>query len=430
MLYYTRSYAIQVFFLVMILNYPLKNLPQWGEKRLAIHVKQSIQQTIRKGHPWLFDQAITEQSHQGASGDIAVIYNHQNKFIGVGLYDPASPIRVKMLQANQSATIDRAFYAERLQTALAKRAELVNSDTNGYRVVHGENDGLPSLIIDRYADTLVIKLYSTAWIPHLRELLPALDETIRAERWVLRLARNVQDELKGKYGLSDGLILKGDALTAPIVFEENGLRFQADVVHGHKTGFFFDQRDNRYMAGQLAQGRRVLDVFSYVGAFSLYAVRGGASSVLSVDVSVPALAAMRQNFALNAGFIPKVQPETMAMDAFKAMETLKRQHKVFDLVIIDPPSFAKAQHEVTGARKAYAQLTALGIELLAHGGRLVIASCSARVSADEFFEVVTSTAQRSGRILSELERTGHAVDHPIGFAEGAYLKCWFAEAED
>lgn len=402
----------------------LASLPAPSARRVAIHLKPAAERAVKQGHPWVFDQGITRKSHEGAAGDLAVLYDHRNRFLGVGLYDAQSPVRVKVLQSGQPAEINTEWFAQTLREALALRDSLPDTDTTGYRLVNGESDSLPALIVDRYADTLVIKVYSLAWMPHLRSFLHALDDVYPAQRWVLRLARNVG----APHGLKDGMILKGSAPTGPVDFLENGLLFSADVQHGHKTGFFFDQRDNRALAGSLAAGRSVLDVFAYTGAFALYCAQGGARSVLAIDSSEPALAVARQAFNANvrAGRIAHTAFETQAADAFRAMSLMIRQRRRYDMVILDPPSFAKSEPEVAGALRAYTQLAEMGLELLADDGVFVMASCSSRVRAEQFFDTIGRVAQRLRPDLAELHRTGHAVDHPAAFPEALYLKCWFA----
>lgn len=249
----------------------------------------------------------------------------------------------------------------------------------------------------------------------------------KAAQVVLRLSRQMQ--AGDVYGLYDGAVLYGETLPAPLVFMENGLRFAVDVVNGHKTGFFCDQRDNRARVRDLARGRRVLDVFAYVGAFSLYAADGGASAVTSLDVSAPALAAARANFALNQSrpAVAAARHETLAEDAFDALTRLHRQQHRYEMVIVDPPTFAGSAAQVSAALEAYTQLARLAVPLVARDGVFVMASCSSRISADTFFETVLEAAWQAGVDLDEIERTGHALDHPITFPEGAYLKCLFAK---
>jgi 23S rRNA (cytosine1962-C5)-methyltransferase len=222
----------------------------------------------------------------------------------------------------------------------------------------------------------------------------------------------------------------GGAPVEEVIFMENGLRFAVDVVHGQKTGFFLDQRDNRARVERLAAGKRTLNVFAYSGGFSLYAARGGAPEVTSLDASAPALAAAKRNFDLNR-HIPAVaaaRHTLLEADAFDALSDLHRLKRSYDLVIVDPPSLAAQQGQVEGALQAYSRLTSLALGVLAPGGTVVLCSCSARVSAAEFIATVSEAASRVGRPLHEIERTGHGTDHPVGFPEGAYLKALFATA--
>ncbi len=403
-----------------------KKLPSPATRRIAMHVSPAAERALRDGHPWIFDGSIRDQRHDGNPGDLAVIFDSKDRFLAVGLYDPASPIRVKVLQHNTPASIDDAWFHHKLAKAAAWRQPLADSQhTDGYRLIYGENDGLPGLIVDRYADTLVIKIYTAAWIPYLRTVLPLLDDIQPAERWVLRLAR----ETGSTYGLVDGQVLKGAPPDSAVRFHENGLIFAADVIRGHKTGFFFDQRDNRARVGQLAAGKRVLDIFAYSGGFSVYAAHGGATEVISMDTSAPALEAARHNMALNRADpqVAKVQHETMVMDAFEGLAALNRQGRHFDLVIVDPPSFAKRQDEIERALAAYRRLAALAIPLVAEEGMLVMASCSSRISPEDFFSTVLS-ADTEHR-LQVAQKTFHALDHPVSFPEGAYLKCLYMAAQ-
>lgn len=408
----------------------LLQLPRPGEKRLAVRVTPAAERALRQGHPWVFDQAVTSITGGGRPGDLAVIFDGQRRFLAIGLYDPASPIRVRILQHGSPGTIDRPWLSFRLAGALALRSPLTRTNTTGYRLVHGENDGLPGMVIDRYAETLVLKLYTPSWIPWLGHLIAALDGVAPAQRIILRLSRDMLTRPDDLYGLADGAVLLGDAPQGPVEFLENGLRFIADVLRGQKTGFFLDQRDNRARVERLARGRRTLNVFAYTGGFSLYAARGGAPAVTSVDMSAPALGDAERNFALNAGHpaVAACKHTPVVADAFEALAGLRRRGESFDLVIVDPPAFAKRESEVGSALQAYARLTGLALRITAPGGRVVLASCSSRVAADQFFATVNRAAMDTGRPLRELERTGHAIDHPIRFREGAYLKCLFAEA--
>ncbi|MBT7073530.1 MAG: hypothetical protein HN922_01325, partial [Anaerolineae bacterium] len=353
-------------------------LPKISEKRIALHVSRVAERAIRSGHPWLFENAILKQSHQGKMGDLAVIFNKDRKFLGIGLFDPESIIRVRILRALKPATINQQFFEEKLRTAHQHRALLCDSDhTNGYRMVHGENDGMPGIVIDRYAETAVIKLYTPAWIPHLNDVVAALKNIFPFERIVLRLSGNLKEN---KYNLFDGMILDGKMLIDPIIFLENGLKFEADPQKGQKTGFFLDQRENRARVEELAKGKSVLNVFSYTGGFSVYAGRGGAKEVISLDASKVATDVAKRNFSLNqpASIMESTVHTIVTGDAFDAMTKMKKKGRLFEMVIIDPPSFAHKKSQVEGAIRAYKKLTRLGVEILAPNGILVQASCSSR----------------------------------------------------
>lgn len=412
-------------------NQSLVVLPKPATRRIALHVTREAERALRNGHPWLFANSIERQSHEGQPGDLAVAFDQKRRFLAIGLYDPTSPLRLRVLQQGEPATIDQGWFHTQITQASHRRAPLlIDGRTTGYRLVHGENDGLPGLIIDRYAQTLVIKLYTAAWLPHLPALLGGLATVQPAERIVLRMSRSLQKAPAYLYGLTDGMILTGPPLADPVIFLENGLRFEADPLHGQKTGFFLDQRDNRARVEGVAAGKRVLNVFAYNGGFSLYAARGGAPQVASLDISRPALQAAERNFALNQD-VPTVAAashQLLAGDAFVLLAEMANAGRRFDLVIIDPPAFAKQQAEVERALAAYAQLTRLGIGVLAPGGTIVLASCSSRVSTEAFITTTTGAAANQGRPLRVFAQTAHALDHPIGFPEGAYLKCLFATA--
>ena len=409
----------------------LEQLPQAGEKRIAVRVHGPAERNLRQGHPWLFESGIDTQSHEGKAGDLAVIFDRKRRFLAIGLYDPHSPIRVRILHQGKPTMVDDDFFRAKLTQAAAIRHPLLDSGTDGYRLVYGENDGLPGLVIDRYADTYVLKIYTPAWIPHLNRLLDVIQAEMQPERIVLRLGRQTAAMLEPAWGLSDGLVLMGPPISGPVRFSENGLIFEADVLHGQKTGFFLDQRENRARVGERSAGKSVLNVFAYSGGFSLYAARGGAHTVVSLDSSRPALQAAEAIFALNQNLpaVAAAKHEILVADAFAALAAMGRERRQFDMVIIDPPSFAKQASEIDGALRAYTLLAQLGLALVRPRGTLVFASCSSRIQADQFFELIHETARTSGRTLSDVELFGHPVDHPVGFREGAYLKCLFAQVE-
>ena len=412
--------------------------------RLRLRITAAAESIVRAGHPWLFADSIHELNRAGQAGELAVIFDRKDKFLAVGLFDPDSPIRVRILHAGRPVAIDAAWWQARLEHALARRRDLFPGTlenpaeaTTGYRLIHGESDGWPGLVLDRYATTLVLKLYTAAWLPRLAEILALFQEKIPCERIVLRLSRNIQAAAERRTPVrQDGQIvfsqLAGRAsgvpadhavpeAGAPVIFSENGLRFEADVVRGQKTGFFLDQRENRREVETLARGRRVLNAFSFSGGFSVYAARGGAKSVTDLDISAHALASAKRNFALNQNFpgVADCRHGTVQADTFAWLE---KSAETFDLIVLDPPSLAKRATEREGAIRAYERLNSLGIARLARDGILVAGSCSAHVSAAEFFDAVRRAALKSGRPFTELKTLQHPPDHPAGFKEADYLK--------
>lgn len=384
---------------------------------------------IRGGHPWLYDASIREQNRPGQPGELAVLFDRSDKFLALGLYDPLSPIRVRVLHCGKPVTADDNWWRARLQTTLARRDGLFDAQTTGHRCISGESDGWPGLVLDRYDTTFVLKLYSAAWLPRVGEVVGWLREALQPERLVLRLSRNIQSLAEKEFNLREGQMLVGDAPGGPVVFLETGIRFEAEVIRGQKTGFFLDQRENRRRVETLAAGRDVLNAFSFSGGFSLYAARGGARSTTDLDISSHALDSARRNFALNAAnpHIAACRHECAQADTFDWLAASTRAD--FDLVILDPPSLAKREAERAGAIQAYRRLTLLGLPRLRPGGILVAASCSAHVSAPEFHDAVLDALRSSRRKFVELVRTAHAPDHPATFPEAQYLKCVFARLE-
>jgi 23S rRNA (cytosine1962-C5)-methyltransferase len=388
---------------------------------LRLRITSTAETIVRSGHPWLFADSIHEANRAGQTGELAVIFDRKDKFLAVGFFDADSPIRVRILHAGKPKNIDEKFWRERLEKAHARRENFFDAQTNGFRLIHGENDGWPALVLDRYDFTLVLKIYSAAWLPRLDEILELFQKLISCERIVLRLSRNIQSLAEKQFQLRDGQIVFGAGLNAPVIFSENGIQFEADVLRGQKTGFFLDQRENRAEVEKLSRGKNVLNAFSFSGGFSVYAARGGAKSVTDLDISAHALESAKRNFALNEKF------STMADCLHKIVQAdvfdwIENSTEKFDLVVLDPPSLAKRATEREGAIHAYEKLNSLGIARLSRDGILVAGSCSAHVSAEEFFSAVRRAAANSGRKFSELKTKLHPPDHPATFKEAEYLK--------
>ncbi len=412
----------------LIMN-PLSSLPEPGPSRLAVRVTAAAQRHIRSGHPWVFDRSIESVSHAGSPGDLAVIFDKKREFLAIGLYDPASPIRIRVLHSGKPLSIDNDFWLSGLVAALDKRAALEADDaTTAYRLVNGESDGFGGLVLDLYNDIAVLKVYTPAWIPHLAAIVGIVGELLEPTAVVLRLSRSLQ--AGEAHGLMDGMTIAGKAPTGPVLFRENGLRFEVDPVVGQKTGYFLDQRDNRAMLGGLSERARVLDVFSYTGGFSVHAAAGGAAEVVSVDQAKQALSAAEANMAHNADNVAvrECRHVTMSGDAFLVLRDLATRGERFDVVALDPPSFAQRQSNVDGALHSYRNLAAAAVRVLNDGGWLMAASCSSRVSSADFLAAVDTGASSAGAELRDSIVTGHGVDHPVTFPEGQYLKAVFARA--
>jgi len=397
--------------------------------RLHLRVTASAESTLRAGHPWLYAQSIREQNRPGKLGELVIIYDRKDKFLALGLFDPHSPLRVRVLQVGQARHIDQNWWSERLRAALHEREGVFDGETTGFRLINGESDGWPGLVLDRYDRTLVIKLYTAAWLPRFEEILQLVQTSLQPARIVLRLSRNIQKIAANEFARTDGQIIVGSPPEGPIVFRETGLQFESDVVRGQKTGFFLDQRENRRRVEALAHGRTMLNAFSFSGGFSLYAARGGAQTVTDLDISEHALASGERNFALNK-HIPQVgrcRREAVRADAFDWLGANTKRK--FGLIVLDPPSLAKREAERAGAIQAYRRLAAVGVKQLGHGGILVACSCSAHVTAPEFFSAVRQAAIASGRAFEEIATTGHAADHPATFEAAHYLKAMYCRLD-
>jgi 23S rRNA (cytosine1962-C5)-methyltransferase len=420
---------------------------------LAVRLRPDALRHVRKGHPWVFDRGIVSVrggrhgDGTGEPGDVAVVFDDRRRFAAVGLWDPTSPIRVKVLAAGERATVGPALWTARIREAAGRRRSLLErADTTALRLVHGENDRLPGVVVDLYGPpaarrVAVVKLYTAAWFAHVEDLVAALD-AVAADGAipaigpvVLRLARSLgRGELPS--GLADGAVLRSGAEEGAIDlgrvgFLERGLRLTADVRRGQKTGWFLDQRDNRVLVGSMARGARVLDVFCCGGGFTVHAAAGGATSVHSVDLSPHALDDVARHLAMNRGVpsVARARHRGTVGDAFEVMDALGRSGETYDVVVVDPPSFASRRRDVPGALRAYGRLTELAVRLVRPGGTLFQASCSSRVTEDDLVTAAVRAAGRHGTELVLLRRTGQPVDHPIGFPEGAYLNAFVARVE-
>ena len=386
----------------------------------VITLREGRDKSVRLHHPWIFASAIKSVEGDPAAGATVMVRSAADELLGKAAYSPDSQIRARMWTWNPQEEIDRKFFETRIRSSFQLRETAqINARTSAYRVIHGESDGLPGLIADRYNDILVIQVTTAGIEAHRQEIMEILSEVCGCKTLYERSDVDVR-ELEGLQPVK-GLIA-GEPLQSPQYIEENGLKFEVDLENGQKTGFFLDQRDNRELLRHFVQDRSVLNCFCYTGAFSAYAFAGGASSVLSMDSSAPALEQVLRNLALN-GFGDR-ESEVMEADVFTALRKFRDSRKSFDVIILDPPKFAPTIAQAERAARGYKDINLLAFKLLNPGGVLFTFSCSGGVSRELFQKIVTGAAQDAGvnaRILAQLSQ---GPDHPIAlnFPEGMYLK--------
>jgi len=390
------------------------------KSEVALELQKDLARHLRAGHPWVFKKALAG-APRGLPAGTVVDVEEQGRFVARGYYDPHSAISVRILTREPAEAIDAAFWQRRLLRAAAMRAELVRG-TTGYRLVHGEADGLPGVVVDRYADFAVLKLYSAGLTPWRGEIVEAVQAAVPELRGVYGRDEIPHDE-EDEGAAPLGRVLAGAEPPERLAIEEHGMRLLVDVRRGQKTGLFLDQRLNRRLVRELAPGRaEALNCFSYTGGFSVAAALGGSSHVVSSDLDKEALALARETFKQN-GLDPADHAFAQG-DAFDLLALYKKQGRRFDLVVCDPPAFAKSQKAVEGALAGYASLNRAALQVLSPGGLLVTCSCSARVSAEQFTEAVKEAAFKLRVELALVTETRQPPDHPVSlqFREGRYLK--------
>jgi 23S rRNA (cytosine1962-C5)-methyltransferase len=372
----------------------------------------------------VFRKAI-DRAPRGLPAGAIVDVVEGGRFVARGYYDPHSAISVRVLTRDAAEVVDAAFWRRRVARAAQLRRELV-SGTTGYRLVHGESDLLPGVVVDRYDRFAVLKLYSAGLTPHrghIVEAIRAAHEDLAGVYGRDEIPRDDDDERDGDSPAPAGRVLWGAEPPERILVDEHGMKLLVDVRHGQKTGTFLDQRENRRLVRGLAAGRpEALNCFSYTGGFSLAAALGGSTHVVSADVDADAIALARENFRAN-GLDPADHAFAVA-DVFDLLASYKKEGRRFDLVVCDPPAFAKSQKAVEGALAGYASLNRAALAVVAPGGLLVTASCSARVSAEQFFDAVKEAAFKARVDLQLVEERRQPPDHPVHpqFREGRYLK--------
>jgi 23S rRNA (cytosine1962-C5)-methyltransferase len=385
-------------------------------------LKKDLARHLRAGHPWVFRKAVERAPNRLAAGAIVDV-TEDGRFVARGYYDPHSAISVRILTREPAEVIDDAFWRRRVARAVAIRRELVQG-TNAWRALHGESDGIPGVVADRYDRFAVLKLYSAGLTPHRAAIVDALRAELEGLAGVYGRDEIPRDDDDEEGGRAEGRVLWGAEPPERIEIDEHGMKVLVDVRRGQKTGHFLDQRENRRMVRELAAGRpEVLNLFSYTGGFSVAAALGGAKHVVSVDVDQDAIALARENFRANG--LDMADHAFATEDCFDLLARYKKEGRKFDLVVCDPPAFAKSQKAVEAAVAGYASLNRAALSVLAPGGLLVTASCSARVTAEQFTEAVKEAAYKGRVDLALVRETRQPPDHPVSlqFREGRYLKC-------
>lgn len=382
---------------------------------IVVTLKPKKEENVFRFHPWIFSGAIKSISGEVAEGDLVRVESCSHEFLALGHYQIGS-IAIRIISF-EDVSIDRAFLTKRIENAYGLRRALVTGDTNAYRLIHGEGDCLPGLVVDVYNNTAVLQAHSVG-MHTLRTLLAEIIVEVVPEVTKVYYKSEGTMPHKAPVEVVDGYLI-GSYDESDEIAVENGLKFHADWLEGQKTGFFLDQRDNRALLEHYAHGRRVLNMFCYTGGFSFYALRGGAELVHSVDASDKAVSLVRRNVELNFGDEPR--HEAFTTDAFKFMEDIDNR---YDLIVLDPPAFAKHRDAIHNALIGYRRLNALAFKKIRPGGILFTFSCSQAVNREQFRLAVFTAAAMSGRHVRILHQLTQPVDHPISIyhPEGEYLK--------
>jgi len=386
----------------------------------SLHLKVGRDKSLKRRHPWIFSGAIDKVDGEPARGETVLVKSAAGQPLAVAAWSRQSQIQARVWSFDPGVRIEKPFFESAIGKAVQFRASLpASGHTNALRLVHGESDGLPGLVVDRYADVLVAQFLSAGAERWREAILDALAGATGCEAIYERSDAEVRtlEGLEPKVGFVRG---NCEAKRCPIV--EHGLNFHVDVEGGQKTGFFLDQRENRQRVRSLAAGREVLDAFSYTGGFSLAALAGGAKHVTAVENSSEALEVARDNLAANAFDSSRIEFEKA--DVFSYQRLLRDRGRHYDLVVLDPPKFAPTAAQVKNAARAYKDINLMALKLLAPGGLLATFSCSGGVSAELFQSIVAGAAVDAGVDARIIERFGAAADHPVAlnFPEGEYLK--------
>lgn len=384
-------------------------------------LKPRREESLQNGHLWIFSGALQQPPHWIEPGGLVDVKSATGKFVARGYYNPRTDIAIRILTRKQEEEIDEAFFSQRVTEAVALRQVFHPDVTNAFRLINAEGDGLPGLVVDRYAEILVAQIH-TLGMERLRSQLIEALMACTGTRGIL-MRNDGQARQREGMDVEEPAVVAG-AVPTQVTIRENNVLFTVDPWGGQKTGFFLDQRDKREALRKYARGGQVLNCFSYTGGFSVYAALSN-SQVVSVDISAPAIEVARQHFVLN-GLDPE-QHEFHIADVFQYLEAARQEGRQFDVVVLDPPAFAKTQSARNQALNAYRRLNLLGMQVLRPGGILLTCSCSGAIGMDDLLGVLAQGAQRLGRSVQLLESFTHGVDHPTHLAmpETNYLKAVF-----
>jgi 23S rRNA (cytosine1962-C5)-methyltransferase len=387
----------------------------------SIRVKEGRDRPLRRRHPWVFDGAIAKGGAD--AGETVRVEAADGAFLAWGAYSPASQIRVRAWSFDEAERIDAAFFRRRIDAAVARRVPLA-IDSDGVRLVHGEADGLPGLIVDRYGDDTLCAQFGAAGVERWR---PVIADALLAATDATRLYERSDAAVRRLEGLAPrtGWLRGDEAGSTSLTIREHGWRLAVDLAHGHKTGMYLDQRDNRALCAARVRAfgcRRVLNAFCYTGGFTVAALAGGATAVTSVDSSAPALAHVQAHVADN-GFDPAAS-EVVEADVNRFLRDAAAADRTWDAIVLDPPKLAPTAAHAERAARAYKDLNRLALQRLAPGGLLLTFSCSGGIGADLFHKIVAGAAADAGVDGDLLHRLEAAPDHPatLTFPEGEYLK--------
>ena len=392
-------------------------------KNVTVTLKQGRERPVAHGHPWVFSGAIAGVEGAAEVGDVADVVTNRGEWLARGLIHPDAALSVRLYTRQQDQALDAVFFAARAENALAFRDQLFGDaetwqNTNSYRLIYSESDGLSGLIVDRYADVLSVQVSAKALLPFLDGILKCVKDRTGIER-----VHVVADEDSVEREKLDSTALPGafPENAPPVRIRENGFLFDVDLGSGQKTGYFLDQRVNRVRAASYARGRRVLSAYCYTGAFEVHAAAAGAAKILGVDRSEAALARARENVALNRSAVPV---EYLKADVPDALRRFRDTGETFDMIILDPPRFVANRSQVEKGLRAYKDINLLAMKLLTPGPILASFSCSGQVSAADFKTMIGWSSVDAGRNVKIIETLSQPPDHPVlaVFPESEYLK--------